>query len=422
MSDRVARRVVPQSKIHRPSSFDERSVNLRLRRNVNIGRCPSGVDCLSSAPMGNRGLNFGVGILATILVGWVMYVGASIIQPFVIALLLCVLLGPIVDALKRFYIPAPVTIVVLVVLLFFGLTRIGGLIGSNVAVLLDRVQIGDAGQLDPFNEQQQALAESGRLGEVLATLSQNVESWNLPPDANRILQDGLTAVRKLDFQNLVPDVAQTGVSFLQVFALIIIYMVFIFAEQAVFRRKILSVTENKKETKAALDAIARGIQRYLGVKTVISLATSVLCYSVLVALSIPFAVLWGLLTFFLNFIPTFGSIIAGIFPTVTALAVGGIDGTPSVEKALTITGCYMAINMVLGYYVEPRVLGRELNLSPLVIVLSVVVWAGLWGIPGAFLSVPMTAALQIVLANTETTRPIAVLLSSGPPPDEGKGA
>jgi len=70
---------------------------------------------------------------------------------------------------------------------------------------------------------------------------------------------------------------------------------------------------------------------------------------------------------------------------------------------------------VLGSLIEPRILGRELDLSPLVIIVSVVVWAGLWGVVGAFLAVPMTATLQIVLASNETTRPIAVVLSSGPP-------
>ena len=198
--------------------------------------------------------------------------------------------------------------------------------------------------------------------------------------------------------------------------LVLIYMVFIFAEQAVFRRKILSVAGDRREEAAEiLDTIGRGIQRYLGVKTVVSFLTGALCTLVLVALKIPYAPLFGFLTFALNFIPTFGSIIAGIFPTLTAIAIGN-DFT----SAILIIVTYLTVNLTLGSFIEPRILGRELNLSPLVVVVSVVVWGALWGIVGAFLAVPLTAGLQICLASQETTYPIAIMLGSGPPKERRK--
>jgi AI-2 transport protein TqsA len=195
--------------------------------------------------------------------------------------------------------------------------------------------------------------------------------------------------------------------------LVVIYMLFIFAEQAVFRRKILAVAGDRREDAArVLDTMARGIQQFLGIKTLISVATGAICYSMLVALQIPYALLWGILTFALNFIPYFGSLLAGIFATATALAV-----EPTVDKALIVAIGYFTVNTVLGSIVEPKVMGRELDLSPLVILFSVVVWGTLWGLVGAFLAVPLTAAIQIVLASSDATRPIAVMLSSGPPRD-----
>ena len=194
-------------------------------------------------------------------------------------------------------------------------------------------------------------------------------------------------------------------------------MVFIFAEQAVFRRKILSIAGDRRDEAAeVLETIGRGIQRYLGVKTVVSFLTAALCFVVLKALAIPYALLFGLLTFMLNYIPTFGSIIAGILPTITALAIidpssVGTDWT----KAAIVAVTYISVNLTLGTLIQPRILGRELNLSPLVVVVSVVVWAGLWGVVGGFLAVPLTATLQICLASQETTRPIAIMLGSGPP-------
>ena len=162
-----------------------------------------------------------------------------------------------------------------------------------------------------------------------------------------------------------------------------------------------------------LDTIGRGIQRYLGVKTIVSITTGALCYAGLIFLDVPWALLFGLITFLLNYIPTFGSIIAGGFPMLTALAVES-----SWNKAVWVLALYVSVNQILGAYIEPKILGRELNLSPLVIIVSVVVWAGLWGIVGAFLAVPLTAGIQIILASQERTRPIAVLLSSGPPRDD----
>jgi predicted PurR-regulated permease PerM len=85
-----------------------------------------------------------------------------------------------------------------------------------------------------------------------------------------------------------------------------------------------------------------------------------------------------------------------------------------VFKAAAVVVTYMSVNLTLGSFIEPRILGRELNLSPLVVVVSVVVWAGLWGVVGGFLAVPLTAAMQIILASNDTTRPIAVMLGSGP--------
>ena len=116
-----------------------------------------------------------------------------------------------------------------------------------------------------------------------------------------------------------------------------------------------------------------------------------------------------ILTFLLNYIPTFGSIIAAIFPTLTALGTGAPFST-----VVIIMGAYLIINLTLGSYIEPRILGRELNLSPLVVVVSVVVWAGLWGVVGAFLAVPLTSVVQLMLLSSERTRPLAILLSIGP--------
>ncbi len=368
--------------------------------------------------MNSRSISISTGIVATILVGWVLHVGAAIIQPFVIAVLLCVLLRPVVAALAKAFIPPVVTVVALVVLLFYGASQVAVVVQSNALTFVGEMQ--DGVKLKTLNEAQETLAKSGTWGQILVGLHDQVESWELPEGVADLTQYGLRTLEEQKPDEFLAGLGLmgvgTGFDFARALVIIVIYMLFIFAEQAVFRSKALSVAgDRQQEVADALDTIAVGIQRYLGVKTVTSLATGVLCYAALLWLEIPYALLWGFLTFLLNYIPTFGSIIAGIFPAVVALAVGGDASLTGVEKAVIVVFVYLTVNLTLGSFVEPKILGRELNLSPLVIVVSVVVWAGIWGVVGTFLAVPITATIQIVLASQESTRPLAILLSSGPP-------
>ncbi len=329
-----------------------------------------------------------LGILTTVLVGWTLHVGAEILQPLVIALLLAIILQPVVRGLARFHVPPFLTVAALVALIFFGLAQVGLTVQKSIASFV---------------------GEAGGWSELVNGVEQRLHASHMPPTLAQFVADSL---RNLDVQGLATDLIGGGVGFGKSLILVVIYMLFIFAEQAIFRRKILSIAGDRREEAAeVLDTIGTGIQRYLGVKTIVSLLTGVLCYAVLQYLEIPYARLWGVLTFVLNYIPTFGSIIAGIFPTVTAM----VTPEGSWSTALLVAFTYLAVNLALGSFLEPKILGRQLDLSPLVIVLSVVVWAGIWGVVGAFLAVPITSSLQLVLASRETTRPIAILLSSGPP-------
>ncbi|MCB9907289.1 MAG: AI-2E family transporter [Planctomycetes bacterium] len=356
--------------------------------------------------------NLLLGLIATILAGWVLHTGATIIQPIVIALLLAIMLQPVVVLLSRFGIPPAATVLVLTVLLFMGLVQLGLLLQANVVGFLGKDSV------SPAIEAAQATLEAGQRSvggwqKIQMHLSNRMGEWNLPSPVRAYLQN---AIEEVNLSGLAQGLALSSFGFMKGLVLVLIYMVFIFAEQAIFRRKILAIAGDRREEAAEiLSTIGRGIQKYLGVKTIISFLTGALCYSVLQALDIPYSLLFGLLTFLLNYIPTFGSIIAGLFPTVTALTLDD-----SITKVPIVVATYLAVNLTLGSFIEPRILGRELNLSPLVVVISVVVWAGLWGVVGGFLAVPLTAALQITLASNDSTRPIAVMLGSGPPRKPGR--
>lgn len=331
-----------------------------------------------------RALTTLVGVVATILVGWVLTEAAHILQPLVIAILLCSILQPVVRAMERVRIPWWVTVVALVALLVTGLVQ-----GS--VILYDEV--------DSFLKDQDGLAG----------LKINLEERAL---AAKIPNTVIEAIKGVDLRSQIIEVAGSVNAFIRGLFLVVIYMLFIFGEQAIFRRKIVAVAESRFDNASELLAtMGQGIQRYLGVKMVTSLATGVLLYTLMQWLGLPYALLFGFITFLLNFIPTFGSIAAAIPPI--AVALGSFDNT--LTPAISIAVGYLVVNICIGSIIEPRLLGRELNLSPLVVLLSVVVWAGMWGVPGMFLSVPLTATAQIVLSKLETTRPLALLLSNGPP-------
>lgn len=387
----------------------------------------------------NRSVLILLSILTTIMVGWVLHVGASILQPLVIAFLLASMLQPVVVRLGRWHIPPAITVIALVATLFVGLAQAGILLENNISKFLgqaredgaqvqapvipaetpktngaellvegaDPIAVGATGQAEQVEERPE---DSFNWPLVVAGLEKRMEASSMPDAARNLITSSL---HNLDLEGLARGILGGGLGFSRALILVMIYMIFIFAEQKVFRRKILSIAGPKHEdARRVLDTIGRGIQKYLGVKTAVSLMTGSLCYLVLIMLGVPYALLFGLLTFMLNYIPTFGSIIAAIFPTVTMLAFEG-----SWEKALVVLASYLAVNLTLGSFLEPRILGRELNLSPLVIIVSVVVWAGIWGVVGAFLAVPLTSAIQIMLLSSERTRPVAVLLSIGPPPE-----
>jgi predicted PurR-regulated permease PerM len=127
----------------------------------------------------------------------------------------------------------------------------------------------------------------------------------------------------------------------------------------------------------------------------------------LLLLGIEFALFWAVLIAFLNYIPYIGSLVGVIFPVLLSLAQFG-----TLSMAGVVLACLTVAQVFVGAYLEPRMMGREFNLSPFVVLLALAFWSTLWGLPGALLAVPMTASLVLVLSEIKSTRPIAVMLSA----------
>jgi AI-2 transport protein TqsA len=155
------------------------------------------------------------------------------------------------------------------------------------------------------------------------------------------------------------------------------------------------------------------INRYMFIKACISLVTGLLIWAWLSFLGVAYAAMWGMLAFLLNFVPTIGSIIAAVPAVLLALIKLGID------DALLATLGFMVVNIIIGNFIEPRVMGRGLGLSTLVVFLSLVFWGFVLGPAGMFLSVPLTMALKIAFGASPQTYPIAIMLG---PAEEARAA
>ncbi len=190
---------------------------------------------------------------------------------------------------------------------------------------------------------------------------------------------------------------------------VLLYLLFLLLEEPILPKKLKAMYPEKKrheQVKNVIDKIDHSIGNYIALKTVTSLLTGFLSYFALLFIGIDAPLFWAFLIFVLNFIPTIGSLIATIFPSVFAILQFG-ELTPGI-LVLSIVG---AIQLIVGNLIEPRLMGNSLNISPLVVFLTLAVWGMIWGISGMLLSVPITVILIIIMSEFPGTRPFAILLS-----------
>jgi AI-2 transport protein TqsA len=255
-----------------------------------------------------------------------------------------------------------------------------------------------------------------RLERTLAAFKQEAAAWLAE---NRLARFAPMVMRfdpgKLSENSVASAVAEVPAA-VSSFGIVLFVAIFILLEAATFNGKLAYALHWRPHRLLAARSTVEEVQKYLLVKTWISAAMGVFCGGWCALLGVENPVLWGLVTFALNFIPVFGSLLATIGPTAIALLE---LGTPA---ALGVLVGLFVIHNIIGNVIEPKVLGRALGLSPLVVMLSIVIWGWLLGPVGALLSVPLTMVVKIIMANTEDLRWAAVLLGPGDGREEAEYA
>ncbi|MDH5609733.1 MAG: AI-2E family transporter [Cyclobacteriaceae bacterium] len=213
----------------------------------------------------------------------------------------------------------------------------------------------------------------------------------------------------LDIQYLATSFLNSVSALLGNTALVFVYVIFLLIEDAFMPVKLENMferSESKGTMSEIVSRISTSINTYFAVKFMVSLLTGVISYFVLLVIGVDFAVLWAFLIFLFNFVPYVGSLVATLLPSLFA-----VFQFASFLPFLWVFVSVEIVQVLVGNYIEPRIMGKTLNLSPLIVLVSLAFWGYIWGVVGMILSVPIVSVLVIVMAHFPSTRSIAILFS-----------
>lgn len=316
----------------------------------------------------------------------------EIVIPFLLSLFIAIICSPIIKFMTDRKIPLWLAITLLFILFLLSFFFLAGLINSTVREFTASIP------------QYKTL-----LSERIATIMALAEKWNIPISISREqIQEQFDPSIIMNFVSRLLLSFSGVVTNIFVLLLVVVFMLF---EAPTAKHKLAVALKGNGDVQAEenhINRVLQGVISYLGVKTIVSLLTGICIWILLEVLDVQYAVLWATLSFLLNYIPNIGSIVAGVPIVVQAFLLNGLSIGLGVSVGIII------INMVIGNILEPRMMGRTLGLSTLVVFLSLLFWGWLLGTVGMLLSVPLTMALKIALESSPRTIRYAGLLGDIP--------
>lgn len=338
---------------------------------------------------GNRVISGSLVIVVIFIAGVVLRLAKPVLFPFFLAIFLSFILSPVLDFLTRVKIPKAISIVFILIITFFVIYLLGALFYSSGKSF--------ASEFPKYGQKLNSILTSLQERLKLTGSARNPFDWVNELNINKIGSFLLASIGPF-------------FSFLSNLFLIFVFLIFILAGRGKTKKKIRASFSTKRSSKIinVIQNIDSQIQRYLAIKTVVSFFTGVMVTAVLMMFGVDFAIVFGFLTFLLNYIPNIGSIIATALPlTIAAFQF------ETLWPAFWILIILGIIQMTMGNFVEPRLMGEGLGLSPLVVLFSLFFWGWLWGIPGMILAVPIAAIIKIICSNITSLEFVASLMSKG---------
>ena len=333
-----------------------------------------------------------VGFITVVVAVIILQQLKNIFIPLFMALLLYFFFNGVVKKLLKLKIPKFIVLFFLLVFIFILFYFFGVLIYASVSSFIAKFP-----------------AYSGKIGEMIKSFFQQLK---IPvADLNNYLE-------KIDWTKNIDTSAITSIisgtfgsfaTFIGNLVLVLIFLMFMLAGRNVLTGRVNKAFDEDRadKFKFIINSIEDQVQHYLLIKTFISFLTGAIGGIVLFVAGMDFIIFSALLIFILNFIPNFGSVIATLFPVTIAVLKFGFS-----LRVVFIAAGLMVTQFVIGNILEPKITGKSLDLSPIVILISLIFWGYVWGIVGMILAVPLTSAIKIILENIPVLKPIAELISA----------
>jgi len=315
-----------------------------------------------------------------------MKAASALIVPFMIATFLALITVRPMLWLQANRVPTILAALLIVLTILAALTVVGVVVGRSLAAF--------TAALPAYQEQLQGIMDG-----AVAFLAQYTDSDQSVERVRDLINPGWAMGLAATLLNAVRDIMTNTL-------LITFTVIFILLEASSFPTKIDAAFGESARSLTGARQFLDDLGRYLGIKTLVSIVTGLLVWLLTWRLGLDFPRLWGMLAFLLNYIPTLGSIIAAVPAVLLALVQLGVP-----EATATAVG-FMAINIAFGNFIEPRLMGYGVGISPLIVFVGLIFWGWVFGPVGMLLSVPLSMSLKLALENDERTRWVAVFIGS----------
>lgn len=332
-----------------------------------------------------------LGLALVGLVGLFLVIGKSLILPIVVAVISVYVLIAASDAVGRLpgcrHLPELLRRAIVLVLFLLAMMWLGGVMVSTAEQIRPR--------LPDYQANVAALADD--LTRLLG--------FKKLPDWRKLWSE---AVGSIGIQQMAGTILGSISAAAGLIFMVIVYATFLMGERGGFAHKIAVAMpgESGAQTSRIVVEINHAISQYLAVKTLVNVILATISFVVMWFFGVDFALFWAVLIGLLNYIPYVGSILGVMFPVVLSMAQFG-----SIQKTLVIAALLTAAQMWVGNALEPRMVGRRVNMSPFVVLVALALWSTVWGVAGAILAIPLTSIIAIVMGSFASTRPFAVLLA-----------
>jgi AI-2 transport protein TqsA len=336
-----------------------------------------------------------LGFISFVLFVYILMALREILIPITIAVFLTYLFHPLLSFLKKKGVPKWLSLILILVMVAAVGYFLGLLLISAVGDLPDKVKIYSANIssfltqiLKPFDVTVREFASWFKI---------DIRSFKIS-----------TLFEKLFEAGVIQDLFNSLSSSLGDFFISLVFWLFMMLGKTKFEERLsVAFADKNSMVQENIKNVNVQLQSYLIIKTVLSFIVGMMVTGILLLYGVDFAILWGTLTFILNFIPNIGALIATIGPILIGLLQYGFGFT-----IISLAAILLILHNIVGNLIEPHYLGRRMDLSPVFVLFSLIFWGWIWGIIGMFLAVPIAAAMKILFSNIEPLRPLSVLMGS----------